>query len=136
MAWRRIAAAETAGHAVVCLISNYVTTLDTTGVGLCVFIPATCFDFSHAIVRVNTLCVGHKKGMHKLLSLELISQVIHNCAVYVVLQIGVKIDSSNGFLKMKAAISKVPAATLSPSTNALPTGNDLETEPVSEEIRD
>jgi hypothetical protein len=52
------------------------------------------------------------------------------------LQIRVKIDSSNGFLKIKAAISKVPAAPLSPGTKTLPTGNDLETEPVREEIRD
>ena len=61
-----MSAAETAvcvkfGHAVVCLISNDVTTVGTTGVGLCVFIAVTCFDFSYAIIRVNTLCVRHKK---------------------------------------------------------------------------
>lgn len=70
-----------------------------------------------------------------MLSLQLRSQVIHSCVVNVVLQIRVKIESSNGFLKMKAAIRKVPAVTLSPGTKTLPTGNELETEPVREEIR-
>jgi hypothetical protein len=37
---------------------------------------------------------------------------------------------------MKTAIIKVPATTLSPDTKTLPTGNDLETGHVREEIRD
>ena len=52
--------------------------------------------------------------IRKLPSLELRCQVIHSCVVSVLLQIRFKIDSSNCFLKMKAAISKVTTSKLNP----------------------